>query len=268
MEKPQSLTGRFEVIPSVHWSFQEMHEAFGFTEEQYVWFGSYPGAAVLIGNEDRWKDYILHSLIETTISKDIFQLTRIDKPALLKRLFELSCFYSGQILSYTKMLGQLHDAGNTTTLSHYLNLLDSAGLVSGLEKYTLEKVRQKSSSPKLQVQNTALMSALSDNTFENIIMQPKLWGRFVEAAVGSHLINFSKQSKFNVYYWRDRNQEVDFVIEKRGKTIGIEVKSGYKQITTGMNAFKKKFNPHKLILISNTGLSWKEFIKINPLELF
>ncbi len=53
------------------------------------------------------------------ISRDILLLSRVDKPALLRQLFRLGCDYSGQILAYNKMLGQLHDAGNTTTLAHW-----------------------------------------------------------------------------------------------------------------------------------------------------
>ena len=173
----ESLAGRFELIQMPHWSYNEMKQAFGVNEEQFVLFGSYPGAADLIGEEERWKNYILNSLIETTISKDIFQLNRVDKPALLKRLFELGCNYSGQILSYSKMLGQLQDAGNTTTLSHYLNLLDNAGLLSGIEKFYVEKMRQKASSPKFMVQNTALMTALSDNSIDYFRSTPNVWGR-------------------------------------------------------------------------------------------
>ncbi|MCD4697995.1 MAG: ATP-binding protein [Bacteroidales bacterium] len=264
----ESLAGRFEVIPMLHWTFNEMNESFGFNEEQYVLFGGYPGSADLIGDEERWKNYITNSLIETTISKDIFQITRIDKPALLKRLFELGCFYSGQILSYNKILGQLQDAGNTTTLSHYLFLLDNAGLVTGIEKFYVEKVRQKASSPKLMVQNTALMTAIADETMQQSRQQPERWGRLVESAVGSHLLNFSKQGYYKLYYWRDSRNEVDFVLEKHGKIIALEVKSGSGIKMTGLNTFKKRYNPHKIYLIGKTGIPWEELIKINPVELF
>ena len=264
----ESLAGRFEVIRLPHWSFLEMNEAFDFTEEQYAWFGSYPGAAGLISEEKRWKDYIIHSLVETTVSKDIFQLSRIDKPALLKRVFELACLYSGRILSYNKMLGQLQDAGNTTTLSHYLNLLDSAGLISGLEKLFAEPLRQKGSSPKLQVQNMALMSSIHEQTFEQALQNPALWGRFAESAIGAHLINHAKEGGFDLHYWRERNDEVDFVIRKNGKIIGIEVKTGYRGTKSGMAAFKQRFHPYKMILVSNDAISWKEFLHINPLDLF
>lgn len=263
----ESLAGRFETTFMSHWSYSEMLAAFGWNEEQYVYFGGYPGAASLISDQQRWKQYVRESLIETSISKDILMLTRVDKPALMKRLFELSCTYSGQILSYNKMLGQLRDAGNTTTLSHYLTLLSTAGLVTGIEKYSGNIIRKKSSSPKFQVYNTALISALSNESFEDALQNPAFWGRLVESAVGVHLLNHSVSGDFALTYWREGNDEVDFVIEQK-KLIGIEVKSGAVHNTSGMAAFKKKFNPDKLVVIGNTGLPWQTFLQMKPGELF
>ncbi|MCA6482077.1 MAG: ATP-binding protein [Chitinophagaceae bacterium] len=263
----ESLAGRFETTFMSHWSYSEMLAAFGWNEEQYVYFGGYPGAASLISDQQRWKQYVRESLIETSISKDILMLTRVDKPALMKRLFELSCTYSGQILSYNKMLGQLRDAGNTTTLSHYLTLLSTAGLVTGIEKYSSNIIRKKSSSPKFQVYNTALISALSNESFEDALQNPAFWGRLVESAVGVHLLNHSVSGDFALTYWREGNDEVDFVIEQK-KLIGIEVKSGAVHNTSGMAAFKKKFNPDKLVVIGNTGLPLQEFLLMKPEELF
>ncbi len=176
----ESLAGRFETLFIGHWSYREMKEAFDFTLDQYVWFGGYPGAATLINDEERWRRYITDSLIETSISKDILMLTRVDKPALMKRLFELGCGYSGQILSYTKILGQLQDAGNTTTLAHYLRLFNTAKLLGGLEKYSPEMVRRRASIPKFQVHNTALISAQQQHSFQEIAANPSRWGRWVE----------------------------------------------------------------------------------------
>jgi hypothetical protein len=245
-----------------------MQQAFGWDVNQYVWFGGYPGSATLVDEEDRWKTYVTDSLIETSISKDILMLTRVDKPALMKRLFELGCLYSGQILSYTKVLGQLQDAGNTTTLSHYLELLDTAGLLAGIEKYTPDIIRQRSSSPKFQVHNTALISAQRNDLFKDTLAKPDEWDRMVESAIGAHLINHSLTEKFNLHYWRERNEEIDFVIERKGKVIGLEVKSGAAGSTSGMTAFKKKFNPGKILLIGNAGLPWQDFLKLNPVSLF
>jgi hypothetical protein len=263
----ESLAGRFETTFMSHWSYSEMLAAFGWNEKQYVYFGGYPGAASLISDQQRWKQYVRESLIETSISKDILMLTRVDKPALMKRLFELSCTYSGQILSYNKMLGQLRDAGNTTTLSHYLTLLSTAGLVTGIEKYSSNIIRKKSSSPKFQVYNTALISALSNESFEDALQNPAFWGRLVESAVGVHLLNHSVSGDFALTYWREGNDEIDFVIEQK-KLIGIEVKSGAVHNTSGMAAFKKKFNPDKLVVIGNTGLPLQEFLLMKPEELF
>jgi predicted AAA+ superfamily ATPase len=264
----ESLAGRFETTYMGHWTFKEMQQAFGWNAEQYVWFGGYPGSADLITDEHRWKAYVQQSLIETSISKDILMLTRVDKPALMKRLFDLGCSWSGQILSYTKIMGQLTDAGNTVTLSHYLQLLDTAGLLAGIEKFAKDKIRKRSSSPKFQVHNTALISAQRNELFAEIKTMPVEWGRLLESAIGAHLLNYSLTEKFSLHYWRERNEEVDFVIEQRGKVIGIEVKSGAAATTSGISAFKKQFNPDKVLLVANEGLTWREFLTINPAELF
>jgi uncharacterized protein len=265
----ESLAGRFELTYLGHWSFIEMEQAFAWTTDQFAWFGGYPGAARLISDEPRWKKYISDALIEPTISRDILSLTRVDKPALLRRLFEFGCLYSGQLLSYNKMLGQLLDAGNTTTLAHYLDLLDSAGLLCGLEKYAGDRLRQRLSSPKFQVHNTALIASTHLATFSEITQQPVQWGRIVESAIGAHLVNFARQENFRLYYWREGNDEVDFVIEHRGKTVAIEVKSGAKYGSLkGMDEFKKQFKPDKLLLVGSTGLAWQEFLTINPIQLF
>ena len=263
----ESLAGRFETTFMSHWSFSEMHDAFGWNGNHYVWFGGYPGSATLISDEQRWKHYVRESLIETSISKDILMLTRVDKPALMKRLFELSCHYSGQILSFNKILGQLKDAGNTTTLSHYLSLLSTAGLVAGIEKYSNNIIRKKSSSPKFQVYNTALISSQSDYSFDDALGNPAIWGRLVESAIGAHLLNHAITGDFTLSYWREGDEEVDFVMEQK-HLIGIEVKSGAAQKTSGMASFKKKFNPDKVLLVGNTGLSWQEFLKMKPKDLF
>jgi predicted AAA+ superfamily ATPase len=264
----ESLAGRFETVYLGHWSFTEMSAAFGVTPEQYAWFGGYPGAANLIHDEDRWKKYVNDALIETSISKDILMLTRVDKPALLRRLFEMGCLYSGQMLSYTKMLGQLQDAGNTTTLAHYLKLLDAAGLLAGIDRYAGEPVRRRASSPKFQVHNTALLSAQQNASLTEALGQPEVWGRWIEAAIGAHLINHQTDQGYRVYYWRSRNDEIDFVLERKGKVIGLEVKSGRTQKARGMDAFSQQHSPDKLLLVGHTGIPWAEFLKLPPGELF
>jgi predicted AAA+ superfamily ATPase len=264
----ESLAGRFENIYLTHWTFEEMNKAFGWDAPTYAWFGGYPGSAGLINEESRWKKYIRDSLIETSISKDILMLTRIDKPALLRNLFDLGCTYSGQVLSFTKMQGQLQDAGNTTTLSHYLKVLESAGLLCGLEKYSSTIIRKRSSSPKFQVHNNALLSALNIRTFQEIQTNPAEWGRIVESSIGAYLVNQSIRSNFRVYYWRESNEEVDFILENRGKIIALEIKSNYSQSRTGMDSFNRKFKPYKTYCIDKNGIPWQEFLKISPIELF
>ncbi|MCH6235610.1 ATP-binding protein [Cognataquiflexum rubidum] len=265
----ESLAGRFEATYLGHWSYKEMKDAFGLTAEEFIWFGGYPGAIALKDDEDRWKNYIRDSLLETSISKDILMLTRVDKPALMKRLFELGSVYSGQVLSFTKIMGQLADAGNTTTLANYLNLLNDAGLLGGLEKYSPNMVRKRSSSPKFMVHNTAIMSGISNESKDTLLADPKAWGRWVESAVGAHLINQSfKDKKLNVYYWREGNEEVDFVLEYKKRVIALEVKSSKTGTLSGMNAFAKQFKPEKTLLIGAGGIPWQEFLQMDVLDLY
>ena len=257
----ESLAGRFELIPVPHWSFGEMHEAFGWNLEQYIFYGAYPGSAELIASPERWRRYVTDSLIETTLSRDILLMTRVDKPALLRRLFHLGCAYSGQILSYQKMLGQLTDAGNTVTLAHYLDLLQGAGMVAGLSKYAHGIIRQRGSSPKLQVLNTALMTAQDSRTITEARRDGDYWGRLVESSVGAHLLNTSFGSDIELTYWRERSQEVDFIL-RRGKTItAIEVKSGRRpEALPGMEAFSKQFKPKRKLLVGGQGIPLDEFL--------
>jgi len=263
----ESLAGRFEKTYISHWSLDEMQSAFGWNSDQYIFFGGYPGAATLIDDEKRWKAYIIDSLIETSISKDILMLTRVDKPALLKRLFEIGANYSGQILSFTKILGQLLDAGNTTTLSHYLSLLSNCGLLGGLEKFSGSMVNKRGSSPKFQVFNNALVSAYLKSDFLQTFQMPNVWGRIAESAVGTHLLNKSITENYKLYYWREGNAEVDFVIEYGEKIVGLEVKSGASIANKGIGKFSNLFPSAKTMFVGAGGISIEEFLKINPIEL-
>jgi len=262
----ESLAGRFEVIPVTHWSFEEMQQAFGLSLEQYIYFGGYPGAIALIEDRDRWARYITDSLIETTISRDILLLTRVDKPALLRRLFHLGCEYSGQVISYQKMVGQLQEAGNTTTLAHYLDLLAGAGLITGLTKFAGQRVRQRGSSPKLLVLNTALITVLTNRSFDKARQDREYWGRLLESAVGAHLWNSAREKNIEIFYWLDRSRELDFILRRGESVTALEVKSGSRQYTLpGMEAFCKAFPVNRRLLIGGQGLSLEEFLT-TPIE--
>ncbi len=257
----ESLAGRFEILHLPHWSFSEMREAFGFSLDQYLYYGGYPGAAPLVRQPQRWARYVTDSLIETTLSRDVLLLTRVDKPALLRRLFELTCRYSGQTLSYTKMLGQLHDAGNATTLAHYLDLLGGAGLVVGLQKYAGDLARRRGSSPKLQVLNTALLTAQSGMSLAEARDDREFWGRLVESAVGAHLANAAAEGDCELYYWRERNQEVDFVVKAGRRLTAIEVKSGRAPLAhRGTAAFSAVFKPQRSLLVGGDGVELADFL--------
>jgi len=256
----ESLAGRFELIRVSHWSFSEMVDAFNFDLARYVYFGGYPGAAHLISDQPRWRDYIRASLIEPVMDRDILSMTRVDKPALLKSTFELGSGYSGQVFSYNKMLGQMDDAGNTTTLAHYLDLLSQSGLLSGLSKYVGQQHRRRSSSPKLNVLNTAFMSVNSGYSFEQAQVDRTFWGRLVESAVGAHLCN-TGMPDIKVYYWRHSPHEIDFVLERGRRLIGIEVKSGSGGGNPrNLDMFQKKFKPERILLVGEQGTPLEEFL--------
>lgn len=262
----ESLAGRFEAIRVPHWTFDEMRRAFRFDLDKYLVFGGYPGAAGLVRDQARWAAYVRESLIETTLNLDVLQLSRVDKPALLRRLFELACTHSGQQLSYQKMLGQLQDAGNTVTLAHYLRLLEAAGMVRGIEKYAGDMIRQRASSPKLQVLNTALTSALAGDEPRKLLGTPDARGRLVESAVGAHLANAAATGRCRLFYWRERNLEVDFVLERAGSLLAIEVKSGRRRDgLPGISAFLKAYPKARPLPVGADGVAVEEFL-LKPVE--
>jgi len=258
----ESLAGRFETLHLPHWSYAEMQSAFGWSLDQYLFYGGYPGAAPLIAEQGRWARYVADSLIETSISRDVLLLSRVDKPALLRRLFELVCRYSGQVLSYTKMLDQLQDVGNTTTLAHYLDLLAGAGMAAGLPKYAGDVARSRGSSPKLQVFNTALMTATSGTSLAEARSDREFWGRLVESAVGAHLANAAGTGECELFYWRERNHEVDFVAKAGRRLVAIEVKSGRAPAAhAGTAAFAEAFKVHRSLLVGGDGVSVEDFLR-------
>lgn len=267
----ESLAGRFEIIPITHWLFREMHEIFGWSLERYLYFGGYPGATPLSDEENpiRWINYMNDSIIETTISRDILLMNQVNKPILLRRLFQLGCNYSGQILSYTKMLGELQDAGNSTTLAHYVDLLAGAGLLTGLQKFANQSVRRKGSSPKFAVYNTALLSAQSGKSFFEAMADKAFLGRLVESAVGAHLLNSIRGTQVELFYWREGDREVDFVLQFGNKLIAIEVKSGQESIHhSGIDSFVKQFKPDRILLVGDQGIPLKTFLSTAPNSLF
>jgi len=257
----ESLAGRFEVIPVPHWSFEECRDAFDWSLEQYVYFGGYPGAARLVDDEDRWSQFIIDSIIEASISCDIKLMTRIHKPALLRRVFELGCHFTGHIFSYQKMLGQLQEPGNPSTLAHYLELLSAAGLVGGLQKYFPDPFHQRASSPKLQVFNTALHTAQSHLSFKDIQHDKDAWRNLIEATIGAHLINASLGNKLEVFYWKEENYEVDFVIRKRKKIVTVAISPFKKGVRPGgVEIFSEMYQPGLNLIVGEGGIPLDEFL--------
>lgn len=264
----ESLAGRFEEIRMSHWSYTEMKECFGFTLDQYIYYGGYPGAATLINDADRYQQYIQSGIVDATINKDILMDTPISKPALLRQTFELGSAYSGQLLSLNKMLGALQDAGNTATLAGYIHLLDESGLLCGLQKYSIDTARRKASIPKLQVYNNALKMIYNPLTFEEAITNRQAWGHIFESAIGAYLVSQSFVHRFEVFYWRERNDEVDFILRKKGSVIAIEIKSNAEKQTCGLESFKKLFSPKTAFIVGDGGISAEEFLSMDIRKLF
>ena len=264
----ESLAGRFEEIRMSHWSYAEMRDCFGWSLDQYIFYGGYPGAASLIDDEDRFLQYIQSAIIDATINKDILMDTPIWKPALLRQTFELGAAYSGELLSLNKMLGSLQDAGNTSTLSGYLNLLAESGLLCGLHKYSVDMARRRASIPKLQVYNNALKMIYSPMTFNQAIIDRKSWGRTLESGIGAHLVSQAFVHRFDVFYWRERNDEVDFVLRKKNSSAAIEVKSNAEKRTGGLDKFRELFRPTSSFIVGDGGVKAEEFMTMDLMKLF
>lgn len=259
----ESLAGRFEEIRMGHWTYQEMKECFGFSLDHYLFYGAYPGATSLINDEDRFRQYIQSSIIDASINKDILMDTPISKPALLRQTFELGSAYSGSLLSLNKMLGSLQDAGNTSTLASYVNLLNESGLLSGLQKYSVDSARRKSSIPKFQVYNNALKMVYVPLSFEEAIMNRKEWGHIYESGIGAYLVNKAFTDRFEVFYWRERDDEVDFILRKNTSVIAIELKSNAEKRTIGIDKFSQLFKPKASFIVGDGGISAEEFLTMD-----
>ena len=262
----ESLAGRFFLHRCPHWSWPECRAAFRWSWQEWVYFGGYPGAATLTRDEPVWKRYIADSLIETVLSRDVLQLQPITKPTLLRHLFALAATYPAQMLSYNKMLGQLRGAGNTTTLAAYLRLLETAYLVSGLELFSQGQVRKRGSSPKLVLWNNALVNALSLLTRQQAMANGGFWGRLVENAVGAHLLNGLQGPDWSITYWRDGDEEVDFVVAHGTHVWALEVKSGRPGKASGVRAFRKRYPKAKVWLLGEGGIKLPDFFSRPALE--
>lgn len=249
----ESLAGRFELHRHYQWSYEECREAFSLNFNQYIYFGGYPGALGLIKDQERWADFIRNSLIETVLAKDVLLMSSITKPALLRQIFGLSVSLPAQILSYQKMLGTLQEVGNTTTIASYLRLLANAFLILSLEKYSGSIIKQKGSTPKLIAFDNGLISAMSGRNFQEVLSDESFWGRMIENAVGASLYKEIEKLGGQLFYWRDRSKEVDFIIRSANKIIAIEVKSRVRdEKLSGLTAFSKQYPGARALTVSTS----------------
>lgn len=239
----ESLAGRFELIKVYHWNYLECHQAFGWNMDTFLQYGGYPGPAELIRDPLRWQQFIRDSIVEPVLARDVTNLRTITKPALFRQTFELALSYPAQEVSFQKFLGQLQDKGNASTIKGYLELLEGAFVLRLLYKFSIRPLSVKSSSPKILPLSPALMHTFKE---PSSIFTDSAWkGRVFEAAIGAALMQTSRE----VFYWRDGNDEVDFVLKKDKQILAIEVKSGRPRRGEGIQAFQKKFPDAKTIVM-------------------
>lgn len=237
----ESLEGRFETIKMGYWDWQEMHEAFGFSMDEYVYFGGFPGLAPDIQDEDRWRSLMEDSIISPIMTRDILEVEEIRNPALLRQVFELACIESAKELSLTKMQGTMN-CGTVPTIKNYLDILNKSMIVQPLQNYSPSRVKEKQSVPKMQVFNNAFRNRFGTFSFDEARVDPAEWGRQIESAVGAHLANRSMMDDYELFYWRnERRQECDYVLRKGQALVAIEVKSGSVDKTVGFEKFKEQF---------------------------
>lgn len=263
----EALTGRFEIIRCQQWDYSECRDAFGFSLDDYLFFGGYPGAAPYRSDKRRWIDYMDDSIIRPSISRDVVALESVRKPALMEALFYTGAPYSAQEISYRKLMGQFDDAGNTTTIAHYLDLLKDAGLMAGLRKYDTKPLKTRSSSPRLAVFDTGLMTATYGQYRDFLLTDPDRKGHLVESAVGAYLMRRGCREHFDVFWWRDGKDEVDFVLQSGQTLCAVEVKSGRIKSPTGLDEFHKRFKPAKSIVIGSSACTLEDFL-LGNVEIF
>ena len=263
----ESLMGRFEVLRSPHWTFGECRKAFGYSLDDFLVFGGYPGAAALHNDLDRWRDYLNDAIIEATLSRDVLALESIRKPAVLRALFKLGVSFSAQELSYRKILGQLDDAGNTSTIAHYLDLLGRAGLLCGLQKYAPKELKRRSSSPRLLAYDPSLVVASKRIRPNDLLADPAQRGHIVESAVGAYLLGRSAAERFELFWWREGDLEVDYVLRRDDQLVALEVKSGRKKSNKGLPEFILRYPGTRALTVGSPEAPIEAFLA-GEVELF
>ncbi len=246
----------------------EVAEAFDISADEYLFFGGYPGALTEMaasGQLSAWRDHIRKAKLTPTFDRDIMGLTRVDKPALMRQFANLACHYSGQLISFRKLIGRLQDGCHVSTAARYLNLLSNAGPVTDLNRYTPAPHGGRKTSPKLNVFSTSLMTAQSGYTMEEAKSDRPFWGRIVESAVGAHLLNTLSMGA-RLHYWRDPPLEVDFVVLRGPHLLGIEVKNGRPRDTPGLRPFAERDSHARTMVVGSGGDPISEFLSLTAME--
>jgi hypothetical protein len=200
----------------------------------------------------RWGRYIRDAIIETVIGRDILLTSPVRKPALLRQVFGMACVHPAEVVSHQKMLGQLVDAGNATTVAHHLHLLSAAYLLAVLPRWSGSRLLTRGSIPKLIIRDNALANAMAPPDLERARLSGPMRGRLIENAVGAALVALAERTGAELFYWRDRQDEVDFVLRHGSRLIAIEVKSGRPR-ASGLAVFRRRWPSAAAILVGGTG---------------
>jgi predicted AAA+ superfamily ATPase len=274
----ESLFGRIEKLTISHWNAAALKKAFGLTKEdavlQIVSTGAYPGAMRFINDKQRWAAYIQDAIIDPAISHDIFNLSDVRRPALLKQVFALAAASPSQIVSLNKLQGQLQDKGALDTLSQYLSLLEESFLIASLDKYAATPIKRRSSPPKLIPLSNALPAVMDPRGIPEQSKSPERFGFWVENAIIAHCYNAGQ----NTFYWREKGIEVDVVIEGSWGNWAIEVKSGsfVESDLVGLFEFTRRFSKFTPLIVCDKNdvskakrlnthaCSWSDFLFSGP----
>lgn len=266
----ESLHGRFETLKMGYWDWLEMKDAFGFSIDQFIYFGGFPGLASDIKDEDRWRGLMEDSIISPILARDILEIDEIRNPALLRQVFETACIESSRELSMTKMQGTMN-SGTVPTIKTYLDILNKTMTVCPMQKYSPSEIKEKQSVPKMQVYNSGFRNRYGLFTFKEARSNPMEWGRQVESAVGAHLANRSVLDNFELLYWRnEKKQECDYVLKKGQALVAIEVKSSRADNISGFEKFKELYSDRisSSLIVGQEGLPLEDFFSLDLNALF
>jgi predicted AAA+ superfamily ATPase len=226
--------------------------------------GGFPEFLQLKG-ERAIRQYFPENVIERVVYHDIPETFNVADRALLQNLLMYSIFHSGSIININEIAASCN--ATRQTVSDYLYYLQSSMLIRLLEKYAKTEVSRLRAFRKLYTVDSGLyvhLQRLSPSQIE----QKGALGRLAEIAVFAQLKSYSAVSE-NLFYFRERDMEVDFVVRTPKGLIPVEVK--YREAPKdlrGIKYFMQRFNASKAIVITKDMLKKEDNILFVPLRLF